>query len=136
MIMKMRNMMKRKNGQKGFTLVELIVVMAILAVIAAIAVPRYSTVLSDSKYKAHNANVQTIGKAAQLYFATEAPTADGTIDSLTGGGYLDAVPTNPYGGDAYTCAIDVSEKKATVSPGTAVKAGKVWTPATGTEFNL
>ena len=69
MIMKMRDMMKRKNGQKGFTLVELIVVMAILAILAAIAVPRYNQVTENAKNQAVQTNVRTIVSAIQLYQA-------------------------------------------------------------------
>jgi type IV pilus assembly protein PilA len=60
-------MMKRKNGQKGFTLVELIVVMAILAILAAIAVPRYTGTLTDAKNKADLATARTIMSTAQTY---------------------------------------------------------------------
>jgi type IV pilus assembly protein PilA len=66
MITKIRDMMKRKNGQKGFTLVELIVVMAILAVLAAIAVPKYTSILSASKTKADNATAAQIISAARI----------------------------------------------------------------------
>ena len=71
MIIKMRDMMKRKNGQKGFTLIELIVVMAILAVLAAIAVPRYSGIQTDANKKAVVANIKTINSAAQVFAAQQ-----------------------------------------------------------------
>ena len=67
MIMKMRDMMKRKNGQKGFTLIELIVVMAILAVLAAIAVPRYTGMLEQTKVKADAATCVMLNQSTDLY---------------------------------------------------------------------
>ena len=85
MIMKMRDMMKRKNGQKGFTLVELIVVMAILAILAAIAVPKYSQVTENAKKSAIDANVRTIVSAVQLYQAAnegKLPTVEGDISAF------------------------------------------------------
>lgn len=83
MLMKMRDMMKRKNGQKGFTLIELIVVMAILAVLAAIAVPRYTNATLAAKASAHLANIRTIESAVMMFQAN-----DGDITSLSDGSQL------------------------------------------------
>ncbi len=60
-----------KEKEKGFTLVELIVVMAILAVLAALAVPRFGGVLSGAKTDANKANEATIERAAEMYIAKE-----------------------------------------------------------------
>lgn len=90
MIMKMREMMKRKNGQKGFTLIELIVVMAILAVLAALAVPRYTGMLADAKEKADKANVQLLQRTVELYYSDTGsfPTS---LDALSPK-YMSAIP--------------------------------------------
>lgn len=65
--------MKRKN-EKGFTLVELIVVMAVLAVISAIAVPRFLGVQEDAKLEADYATAAMLGKAAELYLVNDGNT--------------------------------------------------------------
>lgn len=64
---KLRKMLKK--NQKGFTLIELIVVIAILAVIVAIAVPRISGSLENAKETADKATIKTIRNAWQLYEA-------------------------------------------------------------------
>ena len=74
MIMKMRDMMKRKNGQKGFTLIELIVVMAILAILAAIAVPKYNNITADAQKKADQASARIIASAVTMASAGMATT--------------------------------------------------------------
>ena len=112
MLIKMRKMLKKGEDQKGFTLVELIIVMAILAILAAIAVPRFGATLSKAKTQADEANQAMISKAVELAYVngdldlgTATKTAPKTIDlqtDLVDKGYLDKVPNNPTGGAAYT----------------------------------
>jgi type IV pilus assembly protein PilA len=78
----------KKMNEKGFTLVELIVVMAVLAVISAIAVPRFLGVQKDAKVEADYATAAMLGKAAELYLVKEGnTTAD--LDAAALGGTLD-----------------------------------------------
>ncbi|MDY3118047.1 MAG: prepilin-type N-terminal cleavage/methylation domain-containing protein [Peptoniphilus sp.] len=56
--------MKKK---KAFTLIELIIVIAILALLIAIAIPRYQKSNLSAQATAHNANVRVIKNAAILY---------------------------------------------------------------------
>lgn len=63
--------MKKVNNKKGFTLAELLVVVAILAILIAIAVPIFGGALNNARDTARNANVRTIKSAAMVKILDE-----------------------------------------------------------------
>ncbi|WP_373748155.1 prepilin-type N-terminal cleavage/methylation domain-containing protein, partial [Jeotgalibaca porci] len=64
----MRNKIKQLlNKEEGFTLVELLAVLAILALIVGIAVPMIGNVVQKSQVKADDAQIELIVDAARLY---------------------------------------------------------------------
>ena len=65
----MRRSISMLRGKKGFTLIELIVVLAVLAIIMAIAVPRFLGVQETAKIDADYATGAMLAKAAELYVA-------------------------------------------------------------------
>ena len=98
MLMKMRSKMQ---NQKGFTLVELMVVVVILGVLVAIAVPIYNNVTESAKLNAHLANIRTIEGAIESYKAAN-PTATLSTINVTSAGvgvlspsYIQEWPAKP-----------------------------------------
>ena len=80
----------KKNNKKGFTLAELLIVVAIIAVLVAIAIPVFTTQLESSKLATATANAR--GMYAE-YMASclaanppETPTAAALGTSITGMG--------------------------------------------------
>ena len=74
------------KNNKGFTLVELIIVIAILAIIMLIAIPNFSGIQQRMQVRADKATAAQIGKAVRVWF-TDCSTDSGLI---TGHGTTDA----------------------------------------------
>ncbi|MBI2919149.1 MAG: prepilin-type N-terminal cleavage/methylation domain-containing protein [Chloroflexi bacterium] len=65
----MRNIRKLLKGQKGFTLIELVVVIAILGVLAAVSVPLITNYLGQAKERAYNNDVKMVQAAVDAYYS-------------------------------------------------------------------
>lgn len=87
--------MKKLRNKKGFTLVEIIVVLVILAILAAAAIPTMLGFVNDAKGKAEIANARAAYLACQM-IATE-DEATGRTDALGAGPYTIAAPNGGTG---------------------------------------
>ncbi|HVT28936.1 MAG TPA: type II secretion system major pseudopilin GspG [Lacipirellulaceae bacterium] len=98
------------SGEAGFTLVEMLVVITIIAMIMALVAPRVLNYLSESKVKAAKIQIESIGSALDLFYLDEGhypPTSEGLAalvqrpdNSPTWNGpYLKGgvVPNDPWG---------------------------------------
>jgi len=70
------------NNKKGFTLIELMVVILTVGILAAVAVPIMRGRIDSSKWSEANATAGTIGTAVRAYIAEKKPDYDyGNLES-------------------------------------------------------
>ena len=81
----------------GFTLIELIVVMAIVALLVSIAAPRYLLSLERAREASLRSSLQTLRAAIDQYTADRGHYPD-NLDALVAGRYLRATPEDPLTG--------------------------------------
>ena len=75
--------LNKMKDQKGFTLIELMIVIAIIGILAAIAIPQFSAYRKRSYNSSANADLRNAATAQEAYYVDE-ETYTSTISQLTG----------------------------------------------------
>ena len=92
---------RRKKGEKGFTLVELLVVVIIIGILAAVAVPIYL----NQRKSAWRSSVQSDVKNASLVLETISTNHNGKLSGITAPDKCDA-PSCEIDGEKVTVSAD------------------------------
>lgn len=82
MLARIGTLMKKARSEKGFTLIEVVVVVSIIGILAGIAVPRYSNYRQQAEQNADRLTAKIVQTALQLYYVEQGsyPTdAGGTL---------------------------------------------------------
>ena len=108
----------KKTNKKGFTIVELVIVIAVIAILAAVLIPTFSGIVAKANKSA------TLQEARNKYTEAYADDIqDGVIDGTTDGGTTAVTDTN------YTVTAGVASYTYTARNYTATFNGTAWTVA-------
>lgn len=142
----MRNSSKQ-TGRRGFTLVEILIVVVILGILAAIVVPQFANASSSAQSSSLKGSLQVIRSQLELYHAqhdstyptlvqlnaawnvlTSRTDAAGNVGTTDGvhiyGPYIKKMPINPF------------ENSQTVSDTAAAGVGWIYDEATGRVYGV
>jgi general secretion pathway protein G len=89
--------MQMRRRESGYTLIELMIVMAIISIMMAIAIPIYQKTLIRTKESLLQNNLFTLRNVIDEY-TFDKKKAPQTLDDLVSDGYLRAVPIDPMTG--------------------------------------
>jgi len=122
------------QDQKGFTLVELVIVMAVLVVLAAIAIPRYNGVLNESKVKSDAVTAAGMISAARIQETSSGQPVTMLGDISPDYFEPDKMPTS--GGEFVLSGGGNATYEITWTPNVGIYAGIAQTVSEGTVFEL
>ena len=92
------------NGKRGFTLIELSIVLAVLSILYALATPMVSRYLKRAREAALEEDLRSLRKAIDAYH-TDLRKYPRTLTALVEKGYIYGVPKDPFTGAADTWIV-------------------------------
>ena len=146
----------RHRSQRGFTLVEILIVVIILGILAAIVIPQFTSASQDARKNSLTSQLQTLRSQIELYKLqhldqlpsslvagtpswdqlinkTNASGTTGTTTAYPFGPYLQSAPTNPLNGQNAMLVVTADQTMGGALTGGTDKGfvinstnGKVW----------
>jgi general secretion pathway protein G len=103
----------RSGSPGGYTLIELIIVMAIISVLVAVAVPLYTKSIQRTKETLLKQNLFTLRTVIDEY-TFDKKKAPQTLEDLVREGYLRDVPVDPITGSNRTWKLVIEDARTSV----------------------
>jgi general secretion pathway protein G len=90
---------RSRAGGAGFTLIELITVIALIGILAAIALPNYKAAIIQSKEAVLKEDLYRLRDSIDQYYVDKG-RYPASLEALVEDGYLRALPADPFTGSA------------------------------------
>ncbi len=101
-------MRKRRFQSAGFTLIELMIVMAIIGILATLAIPSYVTAMRHAREAVLKEDLHIMRTAIDSY-TMDKNKAPQSLDDLVQDGYLRTIPVDPMTHSSETWVTDTSD---------------------------
>ena len=98
----------RNHQYAGFTLIELMIVMAIIGILATLAIPSFVVAVKHAREAVLKEDLQTMRSAIDSY-TMDKQKAPQSLDDLIQDGYLKAIPEDPMTHSKDTWVTDTSD---------------------------
>lgn len=103
----MFKLLNKKKNNKGFTLVELVIVIAILAILVGILAPQYTKYVEKSRKSADASNMDEIIKAIEVHYVEQGVNSTGADTTVTV--TMNSDKKTPVSVKAGTADLDLTE---------------------------
>jgi general secretion pathway protein G len=134
----MAGVYKHKNRSRGFTLIELMIVISLILILVSISVPAYNTSILRAKESVLLQNLFTLRSLISQY-TLDKQKAPQSLEDLVTAGYIKQIPVDPFTGknDSWTVeqedySLSVDQQETGI---TDVHSGSALTSSSGTAYS-
>jgi general secretion pathway protein G len=106
--------LRRSIRERGFSLVELVIVMTVLLILLAILVPSYQAIMRQAREDTLKQDLQTMRKAIDQYTADK-EKAPQSLEEVVNAGYISEIPEDPMTGSSTTWEVILEEESISLT---------------------